>query len=170
VDMAPDELQQQRIAALGITINQFQKTLQGRAIIERQELFVLAGMLYQGYNQKAIETVEDQCSDEEIAGCHDIDGTRHRVIDTRRRRLAGMANAKQREMAGRRKLTIAQERDELELMLLKRQVAALEPETEPESEPETEPETAETHACVSCGKQFGTFRKLNAHKMGSKHL
>lgn len=173
-DIQVERDQQARIAALGITVGQFQKTLQGRAMIEREERFVINGMLYQGFNQKAIEVTEDLCTDEELAGAHDVDGTRQRILDTRRRRLEGAANAKNDELAQRRRGKIAQERDELELMLLRKRVAALdpdepEPDRDPEPEPEVEPEVHAVHACGHCGKMFKNARGLNAHKMGSKH-
>ena len=171
-DISSDSVQQARIAALGITIGQFQKTLQGRSLVENQKLFVLGGVLYQGYNQKAVECPEDQCSDSEIGEAYDVDGTRQRLFDTRRRRLDGNANAKDREMAERRKLKVAQERDELELMLLRRRLkaedAAMEPETEPE--PEIDPEVG-TFVCDApdCGQSFSTANKLRGHKVGKKH-
>ena len=173
LDTQDDTENQQRIRALGITINGFQKTLQGRAIIEREERFVLNGRMYQGFNQKALDCSEDLCSDEEMASCHDIDGTRQQVYATRKRRLDGAKAAKDGELAGRRRAKIAQERDELELAVLRRAEAkhqAGEPEMEPEAEPGPDPTTEpELHACMTCGKSFGSPRALNAHKMGSKH-
>ncbi len=172
-DIQAEKDQQARIQALGITINQFQKTLQGRALIEREERFVLNGALYQGFNQKALEVTEDLCTDEEIEAAQDVDGTKFRIMDTRRRRLEGAAGAKDREQRDRKKAKIAQERDELELILLKRKISELppeEPESDPLAEPEVDPESATgVLACTTCGKAFPSFRALNAHKMGAKH-
>lgn len=168
-EIPADSLQQQRIAALGISIGQFQKTLQGKALIEQQKLFVLGGMLYQGFNQKSVECPEDQCSDAEINGAYDVDGSLQRVLDTRRRRLEGNAHAKAKEFSERNKLKIAQRRDELELILLERKIKALDPDaTDPVTDPDPEPME---YACEApgCGKVFDKANKLNAHKMGAKH-
>jgi len=163
----PAELATQRtIASLGLAINQYVKTLQGRQMIESQELFVLNGKLYQGYNQRAVESVESLCTEDEIQNAHDVDGSKQQIMDTRMRRLQGAKLAKDRELANRRKAEISNERDALELAKLKREAAALEPE-DPESEPE--PIVPEIHACAACGKAFANARGLNAHKMGSKH-
>jgi hypothetical protein len=174
MDGVPEvEAEQQRgIAALGINVSQFLKTIKGQAIVERQEMFILNGMLYQGYNQRAISPSEDQCSDEEIAGAHDIDGTRQRVLDTRRRRLEGMASAKNQELAGRRKMKIAQERDELELRRLQREEAKYQAGVEAEPVPETQGDPdPEEYTCDAdgCGKTFNTAAKLRMHRVGSKH-
>ena len=165
----PAELGEQRtIAALGLAINQYIKTLQGRQMIESQELFCLNGKLYQGYNQRAVETLEGLYTEDELERAHDVDGSKPQIMATRRRRLEGALLAKNRELANRRKAEISNERDALELAKLKREAAALEPELEPQTEPEVEPEP-EVHACSSCGKGFSNARGLNAHKMGSKH-
>jgi hypothetical protein len=180
-DLGEDTKQRARIAALGITISQFQKTLQGQALIERQELFILNGRLYQGYNQKAVECPEDHCVDSEIEAAHDIDGSKQRILDTRARRFEGNRNAKEREHAERNKLKISQERDELELILLRRKLAgSLEPEPETEPREPEQPEEPEQqtmtvgqarmkHACSTCGKRFPTSRALNMHGVGAKH-
>lgn len=164
-DLGDQTKQQERIAALGITISQFQKTIQGRALIERQELFILAGRLYQGYNQKAVEVPEDQCSDAELQATHDIDGTLHRIIESRRRRLEGNKNAKDRESAERRQKQIASERDELELRVLRRQV-----EQQDAADAAKAPEP-ERFGCAfpGCGKTFDTKQQLHMHKVGATH-
>lgn len=165
IDATSDE--QARIRALGITLGQFVKTLRGRALIVNDERFVLAGKLYQGYNERALECTEDMCSQEEIDSAVDIDGTKQTLLDTRARRIAGAKYGKDNELAGRRKVKIAQERDELELILLKRRIAKEDAEDAAKA-PEPEPEI---HACSysGCGKTFGSAVKLNAHKMGAKH-
>ena len=173
----PQELAQQRtIASLGLAINQYVKTLQGRQMIETMEHFALNGKLYQGFNQRAVECTENLLTPEEIDAIHDVDGTKQRILDTRARRLEGAAQAKRRELATRRQAVIATERDALELRKLLREEAAhlkadgaFDPDDpEPGSEPEAEPEP-EILACPSCGKQFNSKRGLNAHKMGAKH-
>jgi len=174
-DIEAAQVQQQRIAALGITINQFQKTLQGRAIIERQERFILGGMIYQGYNQKAVECPEDLCSDEEIASTHDIDGSKQRVLDTRRRRFEGNAQAKDKEQAERRRGKIAQERDELQLILMRKQIEAMGPlapdAPDASSGPDVQPETVTElpmFFCETCQKSFSE-RGLKIHKSRMRH-
>jgi len=160
----PSEMATQRtIASLGLSIGQYLKTLQGKQMVESQELFVLNGTLYQGFNQMAVETNWNQCSPEEVANAHDVDGTKSRVVATRERALAGAAQAKDKEHGERKRLKIAQERDELELALLKQKMGML---TEKEPEPEPEPKI---HACAACGKTFDAANKLNAHRMGAKH-
>lgn len=167
----PAELATQRtIAALGLSINQYLKTLQGRQMIESQELFCLNGKLYQGYNQRPIESDFRLCTDAEIENAHDIDGSKQKVVDDRTQHYAATLNAKNRELSDRRRAKIAQERDELELRKLQREetsrLRALDPEPEPDPDPEPE-----IHACThpGCGKQFANARGLNAHKMGAKH-
>lgn len=164
----PSEVTTQRtIASLGLSIGQYMKTLQGRQMIESQELFILGGKLYQGYSQRAVETTEDQCVESEIEAAHDVDGSKERVLGTRSRRLEGAALAKKRELAGRRKAEIATERDALELAKLQREESAFNSEVAAEAA-----EEAAIAAIVPpchCGKQFATARALNAHKMGAKH-
>jgi len=169
----PHELQTQRtIASLGLTINQYVKTLQGRQMIETQEHFVLGGRLYQGFGQRAVEPTEDQLSEAELEGAHDIDGSKHQLLASRTRRLEAARLAKNRELAQRRKVEISAERDALELELLKRKMA-LEPDepAEPEIDPVTStvPDIPKLHACTTCGKAFPAANKLHAHKMGAKH-
>jgi len=169
-DLSPELAHQKTIASLGLSVNQYVKTLQGKQMILSQEMFALNGTVYQGYNQSAVQVSETLCTDEEIEKLHDIDGSKQKVVDQRRARLAGSRQAKDREQRENERKKIAQQRDELELKKLLREEAARvagSPD-EPEPEPEVEPEP-EIHACNSCGKQFGNARGLNAHKMGAKH-
>lgn len=166
-DVPVETNDQARIAALGITIGQFVKTLRGMTLIQNEKRFVLQGRLYQGYNEKALEVAEDLCSDREIEETGDIDGTKQVLLDTRQRRLDGNAYAKNREHGERKKLKIAQERDELELILLRRQIAKLEPEDRL-ADPTPDPEP-EIHACGTCGATFESANKLRGHRVGSKH-
>jgi len=165
---ASDE--QARIRALGINLGQFVKTMRGRTLIINDQRFVLQGKLYQGFNERAIDCAEDLCTQAEIDAAEDVDGTKQTLLDTRARRLAGNTYSKDQELGARRKIKIAQERDELELRRLQREEAKylLSQASEPDPEPEAEPEP-EIHACTACGKQFGNARGLNAHKMGAKH-
>jgi hypothetical protein len=162
----PAEMANQRtIAALGLTINQYMKTLQGRQMVESQDLFILAGKVYQGYDGKVMETTEDQIVETEIENAHDIDGSKQRVLDTRKRRLEGAALSKKRELAQRRKAEIATERDALELIKLRREMGALDPD---DPAPEPEPSEPQTFTC-DCGASFDSANRLKGHKMGAKH-
>lgn len=167
----PDLDNQARIRALGITIGGFVKTMQGQAILERQELFILNGKVYQGYEQKALEPSEDQLSEAEIDGAIDVDGTKAAVLATRKRRLEWATMSKDKELAGRRREKIGQLRDELELKKLQREAQALDLPTDTPLNPlpEDPPVAPEIHGCASCGKAFTTARALNAHRMGAKH-
>ena len=166
----PVELATQRtIASLGLDIKQYAKTLQGRNMIMSQELFVLNGRLYQGYEQVAIEVNEVQCMESEIEKAHDVDGSKAGVLATRAARLGASKIAKEREQRDNQRKKIAQQRDELELRKLQREEAAYAlTEADPEADPETDPEPV-VHACPTCGKVFPAANKLNAHKMGAKH-
>ena len=174
-DIPAEMAQQQAIAALGLSINQYMKTLQGRSMLESGGLFILGGRLYQGYNQRPVEPTEDQCTDAEIANAHDVDGTKNRIVTSRNQRLAAAAAAKDREQRKNRMAKLQEERDLLELAKLQREEAArvkadaLDPE---EPDPDSDPEPTngpQVHACSKCGKTFGDARKLHAHKMGAKH-
>lgn len=176
VPMGSDTADQDKLRALGLTIGQFVKTVRGRSLIMSESRFVLGGKIWQGYNEHPIECTEDMMTQAEIDAAEDIDGTKQTILDTRFRRQRGAANNKDRELAERKKIKIAQERDELELLRLRREEAkyqaSLDPdEPEPEVEPEpTDPDPGDTiFACKACGKSFKNARGLNAHKMGSKH-
>ena len=163
---------QEAIRSLGVTINQYVKTLQGRQMVETQRHFVLNGKLYQGFNQRAVECDEKLCTVEELEGASDVDGTKSALMASRSRRLEGAKLSKDRELSGRKRAEIANERDALELMLLKKKVAAMDEDEQDEAEPTKATETdkpVERFGCETCGKSYDNFRALNAHKMGSKH-
>ena len=74
---------QEAIRSLGVTINQYVKTLQGRQMVETQRHFVLNGKLYQGFNQRAVECDEKLCTVEELEGASDVDGTKSALMASR---------------------------------------------------------------------------------------
>lgn len=178
-DVSPALAQQQAIARLGITISQYARTVQGKNIIQDERPFILGAQVYQGFRGMAVLCEEKQLTDAEIDEAMDVDGSKATLLRTREERLAGHRLLKNAEMAGRKKLAVAADRDELELQILRKQAEGMgigtttSELTEPEPEPDTDPgEGPAVASCPACGKSFTgktAARRLHAHRMGAKH-
>lgn len=161
----------QSMVGFNLTLAQYVKTVQGKTMLESEKHFVLNGTCFQGFQGVAVTCNEDTMTDAEVERIADVDGTKHKILETRAARLEGRLVNKRKEEHDRKKLKNAAERDELELMLLRRQVAAL-PSDDTNLDPPQEPDPGpppEIRACEACGKQFKDARGLNAHRMGAKH-
>lgn len=168
-----------------LTIQHFPKTSEGQSLIANQKPFILGGKVYQGYKETLIEVKEKQLSDQELADAYDVDSSIEQVMFERRARLGSRDYRKNQELAERRAIARAKERDELELIKLRRELGAdahieAAPQVEqPEptaSKEAPKPLTASQAAykCDICGgvqpieSKCSGKRWLASHKMG-KH-
>jgi len=82
-----------------LTIQFYPSTQEGQAMVSTQEVFCLAGDLYQGYKGAICDVHERTLLEEEMLAIHDVDGTLHRVQSSRKSRLGSRDYRKKKEYA-----------------------------------------------------------------------
>lgn len=160
------------IMALGLSIQDFVRTVQGRSMIESQEPFCIQGAIYQGYEKKAVMVEEKQLTDAEMLRVHDCDGTRKRVEAARKMRLEQRSVLKDIELGERRQKKRKELLDNVQLEVAQRQLAELrkndkkgKPADADDEDPFSLPEgDGQMLACDECEETFSSPAQLKGHK------
>jgi hypothetical protein len=94
----PIELMNETLLGLGLNIGQFARTVQGRALIQQDKMFLLDGMIWQGHEGKPIECDYRVCTREEIENAIECDShTKNQVLLKMKQQEDALEASRQKE-------------------------------------------------------------------------